>query len=278
MPELPEVESVCRVMRRVLEGKRIAAVEVVPDDIVCRGIGADLFAGKLVKNIGRKGKYFWFEFDSPPVVYGHLGMAGWIREVRDDIKETRIREHGNAPLYDEDGRPRFLKLMLTAPDGRKVAMTDGRRLARLWVGDDPATDKKLKQLGPDVFNEPYSAERLQAVLKGRTAPIKASLLDQKLFCGVGNWIADEVLYQARISPKRTGDSLKKADIERLLDSLKEILTITVDCEADKDQLPKSWMFHHRWGGDKGEDEIEGKPIRREQVGGRTTAWVPGLQK
>lgn len=272
-------------MRRVLVGKVIKEAEIVPDDIILRKVPAeaiqDAVQGRKVTGIGRKGKYWWIEFDDAPWLFGHLGMAGWIREVPrpgDDVKETRIREHGDAPLYDADGRPRFMKMMLTAEDGGRITFTDGRRLARMWLSENAAKDKKINEIGPDVLDQPYKPDDLKAILGKRSAPIKALLLDQNLFAGVGNWIADEALYQARISPKREAKSLTDKEIRKLIDSLKEIVEVAVEVEADKDKLPETWMFHHRWGGDKGVEMIGGHPIVREPVGGRTTAWVPAVQK
>lgn len=272
-------------MRRVLVGKVIKEAEIVRDDIILSKVPPeaiqDAVQGRKVTGIGRKGKYWWIEFDEAPWLFGHLGMAGWIREVPregQDVKETRIREHGDAPLYDETGRPRFMKMMLTAEDGGRVTFTDGRRLARMWLSENAATDKKINQIGPDVMEQPYKPAELKAILAKRTAPIKALLLDQTLFAGVGNWIADEALYQALISPKREAKSLTDKEVKKLIEALKEIVEVAVEVEADKEKLPVTWMFHHRWGGDKGVETIEGKEIVREQVGGRTTAWVPGVQK
>ncbi|MFZ4507958.1 MAG: Fpg/Nei family DNA glycosylase [Fimbriimonas sp.] len=279
MPELPEVETVRRVLRRALGGKKIVAVEVPPDEIVLKCVDPEVIRqaliGRTVVEVGRKGKTWWLELDEMPWVYGHLGMAGWIRQLG---KPTiRLREHGEAPFEDPEGRPRFLKLLLEAEDGERIAFTDGRRLARLWLGGLPANEKKLNELGPDMFDDPWTVETLAARLVGKKAPIKAVLLDQTIFCGVGNWIADEVLYQARIAPKRLGGTLDKDEIQRLIDNLADILTKAVDAGADHDLFPKDWLFHVRWDGKKGTDQIGGEQIVREAVGGRTTAWVPSLQ-
>lgn len=279
MPELPEVETVCRIMRRVLQGRRLADVEVVPDDIVDQAppeaIRAALL-GRTVAGIGRKGKYWWIELDDKPWVFGHLGMAGWIREL--DAPTTRLREHGAAPLDDPQGRPRFLKLLLTTDQGRSVAVTDQRRLARLWLGDDPRQDPRIRALGFDCRDELPDPKAIRALLQKRTAPIKAVLLDQTLFAGVGNWIADETLYHARIAPKRPADSLKPKEVERLRAALEEVIETAIEAEVDHDRFPADWLFRARWGGKRGQSEIDGHKIVREPVGGRTTAWVPALQK
>ncbi len=206
-------------------------------------------------------------------MFGHLGMAGWIRELGQD--SIRLREHGNAPFDDESGRPRFLKMMLESENGGRVAMTDGRRLARLWVGEDPSS--ALPKLGPDMLLEPWAVEDLAKLLRGRTAPIKALLLDQTLFCGVGNWIADEVLYQAGIAPHRPTGEVSSDELGRLLSFLASILATSVDVGANSEKYPKSWLFHYRWGGGKGHETVDGAVIQRQAVGGRTTAWVPARQ-
>lgn len=280
MPELPEVETVCRVMRRALVGHKIKCVEVVPDDIVMKGVPPEAFeealVGRTVQAIGRKGKYWWIELDEKPWVFGHLGMAGWIREIGKPT--TRIREHGKLPLDDANGRPKFLKLLIETEDGNRVVFTDGRRLGRLWLGNSPDEDARISALGFDCYNDVPPAKELHALLVRRKAPIKAILLDQSVFAGVGNWIADETLYQAKISPKRTGDTLTLAEVKRLKDVLHVIMHTAVEARADSDNYPDTWLFSSRWGGKKGRTEIGGNKIVREPVGGRTTAWVPKIQK
>lgn len=280
MPELPEVEAVRRVMRDALQDRRITRVEVPPDEIVLGAAPPEAFVealtGSRVEGVGRKGKYWWLELDRRPWVFGHLGMSGWVRELGEPT--IRLREHGKAPFDDEDGRPRFLKLLIETEEGRRIAFTDGRRLGRLWLGEGPASDPRIRELGFDCFEELPEAKVLAPLLARRKAPIKAVLLDQGLFAGVGNWIADEVLYQARIAPKRLAASLSLAEIKRLREALRNVLEVAVSVNADKEQFPEDWLFAHRWGGDRGVEMIGGKRIVRESVGGRTTAWVPGRQK
>jgi formamidopyrimidine-DNA glycosylase len=270
-------------MRSVLQNKKIIGAEVVPDEIVLSGHAPEevqaALLGRTVTEIGRKGKYWWLEFADMPRVYGHLGMAGWIREVPPQgtsVKEFRLREHGEAPLYDETGRPRFLKLMLTAEDGRRIAFTDSRRFARLWLGNE--TDPRVGKLGRDAYDDLPTAKELAAIFAKRKAPIKAVLLDQAVFAGIGNWIADEVLFQARIAPARLGNTLKPKEVAALRDALTQVVGHAVAVEADYERFPEDWMFHVRWGGDKGAEIISGHPIVRETIGGRTTAWVPKLQR
>jgi formamidopyrimidine-DNA glycosylase len=280
VPELPEVETVRRIIDRNLTGKKIVEAEVIPDEIVLKGVNHDVVQqaviGRTVTATGRKGKYFWIEFDQKPMLFAHLGMAGWVREM--GASSIRLREHGEKPLDDETGRPRFLKLSLTADDGQRIVMTDGRRLARIWLGNEPNETLAISKLGPDCYLELPEAKTLASIIQKKTAPIKAILLDQAIFCGVGNWIADEACYQAGILPNRQGKELSLPEIKKLREALKIIVDHAVNVGADHDQFPPSWLFHYRWGGARGDDLIEGNPILRATVGGRTTAWVPKKQK
>jgi formamidopyrimidine-DNA glycosylase len=264
MPELPEVETVRRMLRRELQNRVIVAALLSPDDLVLSGTPPEAFVsalvGSRVLDVGRKGKYWWLELDRKPWLFGHLGMSGWIHH-----------------LSPGEPEPRFWKLILEVEGGSRIAITDARRLGRVWLGESPATEKAILKLGFDALEEPPGVETLQAALKRRKTPIKAVLLDQTLFAGVGNYLADEALYQARISPKRLAASLDFEEVGRLEAALGRILRVAVDVGADESRFPKDWLFHHRWGGEKGPQTIGGHRLARETIGGRTTAWVPELQ-
>lgn len=281
MPELPEVETVCRVMRRALQGKRVTRVEVVPDAIVFSGVAPKAIEKALlqrtVREIGRHGKFFWLTLDGDgPTVYGHLGMSGWVRAV--GKQGTRLHGHGDAPFDDEQGAPRFLKLRIEAGDGTGIVLTDPRRLGRVWLGPGPEAEPRVKRLGRDAFDDLPSAGELRTLFARRRIPIKAVLLDQGALAGIGNWIADEVLYQSRIAPKRSAASLTAVEVAALRRSIRSVLARAVKDGADHHRFPKSWLFEHRWGGTRGAERIAGQPIVREEVGGRTTAWVPTRQR
>jgi formamidopyrimidine-DNA glycosylase len=281
MPELPEVETVCRVMRHALQGKRITLVEVVPDAIVFSGLAPNLIEKALlqrtVQAVGRRGKFFWLTLDGKgPNVFGHLGMSGWVREI--GLEGTRLHGHGRAPFEDAQGRPRFLKLGIRTRAGSGIVLTDPRRLGRVWLGPSAEHEPRVQRLGRDAFDDLPSERELLASFGRRRIPIKALLLDQGLLSGIGNWIADEVLYQSGIAPKRSAASLTPAEISALRRAIRSVLTRAVKVGADHRRFPKSWLFAHRWGGARGADQIDGQRISRETIGGRTTAWVPARQK
>jgi formamidopyrimidine-DNA glycosylase len=281
MPELPEVETVCRVLRRALVGERLTRVEVVRDPLVFSGHAPraveQALAGRVVEAVGRRGKYFWLTLRGPgPTVFGHLGMSGWIREV--GREGTRLHGHGDAPFDDEAGQPRFMRLRLETAGGRAVAFSDPRRLGRIWLGGVPEHERRIVRLGPDAYDDLPPVAELAALFARRRTPIKAVLLDQSALAGIGNWIADEVLYQARLAPNRPASSLAKAEVAALRRAIQRVLAHAVRVRADHRRFPKAWLFERRWGGGRGAARIGGQAIVREVVGGRTTAWVPSRQR
>jgi formamidopyrimidine-DNA glycosylase len=206
-------------------------------------------------------------------------MSGWIREVgRTSRESTRLQAHGEAPFDDEHGRPRFLKLLLETRGGRGIAFTDPRRLGRIWVGGDPADERRVQRLGRDAHDDLPSVKELAALFARRKIPIKALLLDQGALAGLGNWLADEVLYHARIAPQRLAPSLDTREISALRRAIRTVVGHAVKVGADPARFPRTWLFEHRWGGSRGSQQINGHAIRRDEVGGRTTAWVPAVQK
>lgn len=281
MPELAEVETVCRLMRRCLEGSTITRVDVVADPLVfskhSKRSVEEALSGRIVRAIGRRGKMFWISMKGPgPTVYGHLGMSGWIREVGKD--GTRLRGHGDAPFDDEGGRPRFLKLLIEVRSGRGIALTDPRRLGRIWLGEDPDTDSRLKRLGRDAYDDLPTVDELMKMFGRRHIAIKAVLLDQGAMAGIGNWLADEILYQSKIAPHRIAAELTKSEVSALRRAIESVVGHAVKVGADAKRFPKTWLFEHRWGGARGSQKIGRHAIRRDEVGGRTTAWVPAVQK
>jgi formamidopyrimidine-DNA glycosylase len=258
VPELPEVETARRRAQRALRGRRIVGVAVVDDRIVYDGVTPARFAatlrGRRVVAVHRKGKHLWMELDRAPFPLFHFGMTGSFEIYRDGAK-----------------RPRFWKVEIAAEGGTRLAMADPRRLGRLRLRRDPESEPPLARLGFDVLRGLPPARDLRGFLARRRAPVKAVLLDQSLFAGVGNWIADEALYQAAIDPRRRASSLSLAEVARLRSRLHAIVRLAVDVGADDARYPRTWLFHHRWGRTRGARTARGEPIVHVTIGGRTTA-------
>ena len=265
MPELPEVETARRRAERVLRGRRIASVAVRPDPIVFAGVAPARFAaalrGRRVLGVRRKGKHLWLELDRRPFPLFHFGMTG------------------SFEIYgDGQPRPRFWKVEIATEEGACLAISDPRRLGRIRLRQHPETESPLAGLGFDVLEGLPKAPELGALLARRHGPAKAVLLDQSLFAGVGNWIADEALYQAAIDPRRPASSLGPAEVRRLRARLLGIVRLAVAVGADDRRFPRTWLFHHRWGRAKDARTARGERIVHLTIGGRTSAFVPSRQR
>lgn len=265
MPELPEVETGRRLADRYLVGRKITGVYAPADTIVFDGTSARRWArvveGRTVQKTRRKGKYIWFELDRRPWPLFHFGMTGSF-VCYESAKDL----------------PRFCKVELTTSEGTRLAMINKRRLGRIRLLKDPENEPPVASLGLDPYLDVISTREIQEKLAVRKAPIKAVLLDQKVFAGVGNWIADEVLYQAGIHPARQAHTLSPGELGRLHKKLKHIIHKAVDVSADSDRFPRSWLFHHRWGKNTEALTARGEPISFDTIAGRTTAWVPSRQQ
>ena len=278
MPELPEVERGRRLARAVARGRTIVKVTCARDAIVFEGVGAARFhralVGRLVVEVCRRGKHLWLELDRRPWPCVHFGMTGALRTPGD----TPLRL-ASSPRQDDSGwPPRFVKLHLVFDDGGELAVVNKRRFGRIRLRDDPAREPPICDLGFDPLLDLPSPKAFAKLLAGRTAMIKPLLMDQRFAAGVGNWIADEVLYQARIDPRRPAGSLSGKEAGRLRGKLKQIIDRAVAVEAIKARLPRTWLFHRRWHRNGAERTARGERIERFTLAGRTTAWVPQVQR
>jgi formamidopyrimidine-DNA glycosylase len=279
MPELPDVDAARIVAARVARGRRIVSVRCGDDPIVFEGVSAARFrralVGRRVKAVHRHGKHLWFELDHRPWLCMHFGMTGGLHTpVR---PAPHLVSSGHRRPDEAPWPPRFTKLHLVFDDGGELVLADARRLGRIRLRHDPRAEPPISLLGFDALLELPPVATLARQLRGRTAPIKAVLLDQSFSAGVGNWIADEVLYQAGIDPRRRADTLTVDEIRRLRARLRSVLATAVRLGADGDRFPRHWLFHYRWGRLAGAVTGRGERIRYATVGGRTTAYVPTVQ-
>ncbi|KAK7335999.1 hypothetical protein VNO80_28187 [Phaseolus coccineus] len=277
MPELPEVEAARRAVEENCVGKKITKCTVADDSKVIDGVSRSNFEasviGKLIVAAHRKGKNMWLQLDSPPFPSFQFGMAGAIY-----IKGVAVTKYKRSAVKDEDEWPsKYSKFFIELDDGLELSFTDKRRFAKVRLLKDPTSVPPISELGPDALFEPMTLEKFTESLHKRKTEIKALLLDQSYISGIGNWVADEVLYQARIHPRQAASSLSDASCSTLYKCIEEVIEKAVEVGADSSQYPNSWIFHSR---EKKPDKafVDGKKIDFITAGGRTTAYVPELQK
>ena len=224
MPELPEVESARAAVERGALGRRIAEVDDT-DSWVCRPhppgeIRAALLGRKLTGAF-RRGKSMWCETSGVgrsrtpgPVLGIHLGMSGHllVTDARGRLNEGGdwLGQRAGRAAERAAVKPVWVRFTLTFADGGSLRHFDQRRLGRIRL--DPAVDA----LGPDA--QQIGRQEFAARLGRSRAPVKARLLDQSVVAGVGNLLADETLWQAKIAPQPPADALTSAELSRLLRS------------------------------------------------------------
>lgn len=277
VPELPEVEVGRKLLERVAVGRRIAAVECAEDPLVFEGIrpGAVEAAllGAQVLSAHRHGKHLWLALDRRPWPLFHFGMTGAFRTPNEAPLPL---ERGIVDLKDQ-WPPRFMKLRLVLDDGGELVMTNARRLGRIRLRADPWSEPPLSELGFDPYTGLPRLSEFRARLAGRAVAVKGLLLDQSFAAGVGNWLADEILFQARLDPRQSAAHLSEQEVRRLYQKMKCVVAKAVSVDADKARFPRTWLFHHRWG-KRAKARVAGHAVEHITVAGRTTAWVPALQR
>ena len=278
MPELAEVELGRKVAASVAEGRVIVRTRCARDPIVYQKVAARTFAralqGRRVVAVCRWGKQLWFDLDRDPHPLFHFGMSGAFRIPGDSPLQLKSGPKADDPSWP----PRFAKIHLQFDDGGELVMTDGRRLGRILLRTNPREEPPVSRLGFDPAQNLPGPKAFVGALCARKAVIKSVLLDQSFAAGVGNWIADEVLYQAGIDPRRLASSLAESEARRVRLKLKYVVATAVRENADNSRYPKGWLFHRRWGRRADAVTARGEKIQHITVGGRTTAWVSEVQR
>ena len=280
MPELPEIETLCRQLNTILPGQEILAVRIL-DPLLGKVEG---LAGRKIAAVSRQGKYIKIltlaasaqgneknrpiKSDGPLTVLLHLRMTGRLLWVVDD-----------APHLP------YTRMILSFPSGR-LYLIDPRRFATFSVSPPvPSVPGDTPSLPPDPL-EGLPARRLREIAGTRRLQVKAFLMDQRLIAGIGNIYACEILHKAGVDPRRPAGSLKPAEWRRVGKASAEVLERAVACRGTS---ISDWRDLFGMSGTN-QDHLEvyareGKPCRRcggriERIviGGRGTWFCPSCQK
>ncbi|KAI9460155.1 hypothetical protein BJY52DRAFT_1263338 [Lactarius psammicola] len=300
MPELPEVERAAALLRSISPRQANKASRRHCKTTSCTAnITHDAFANEIslrtIKTVGRYGKVFYLELDGEgrhPVL--HFGMTGMLQ-----LRGKMPVHYREAPRKaSTEWPPPFMKFILhigpassdrdeNEKEVTEVAFLDARRLGRIRLCKSPLAEPPISNMGFDpILSMPDFGDFSRGVLK-RACPIKALLLDQSFSAGVGNWVADEVLYRARVHPEQRANALSENQIRALHQQIRHVCTFAVEVNADDTKFPDNWLFKYRWGKGKKPKRDDkptlklpdGRPatIKWVTVGGRTSAYIAELQ-
>ena len=270
MPELPEVETTVRGLAPILQGRRLVAVETRRADLR-RAFPPDLrqrLTGAVVTGLRRRAKYGLIDTDRGDTLVFHLGMSGrW----RIDPAELGPHDH----------------FLLETDQGRRAALNDPRRFGSIDLGRTEALDESdpFRLMGPEPLGEGFSGAYLARALAGRSAPVKALLLDQRIVAGLGNIYVCEALHMARIAPGRAAGAVSRRRLDRLTAAIRDVLIAAIGAggstlrdfarpDGELGYFSKEWRVYGR----EGERCGCGAPIRRRSDSGRSTFFCARCQR
>jgi formamidopyrimidine-DNA glycosylase len=206
VPELPEVESIRRLLQPVMEGARFDAVvtnrpnlrTAFPPDFAAR------LEGRTVRSLQRRGKYLLAELSSNEILVMHLGMSGWFRidaNVAGDVAE--------APGAPRDERGRHDHVVFRMSSGVTIIFSDPRRFGFMDLVSPESLHRRqgLGALGPEPLDTAFDAAALTLACRGKKTSLKAALSDQRVVAGLGNIYVCEALHRARLSPRRRASTI-----------------------------------------------------------------------
>ena len=264
MPELAEVEYYRRQWNVAL-GARVLSVELHANKRIFRGVNAAALAerlsgAKLLASEAR-GKLMMFHFERGAWLGIHLGMTGTLR----------VEPRGFAP-----GRHDHLVLRQAR---HTLVFNDPRQFGRVLFFQGKGEPGWWSRLPPALTSREFTPEVLrQALERHRKLAIKPTLLLQNHFPGVGNWMADEILWQAHFNPRTPSGRFDSRRIEALWKSIRFVCAGALKhVSKDFSDPPRGWLFHQRWKSG-GRCPRDGTILKRETIGGRTTAWCPKCQR
>ena len=217
MPELPEVETVCRALSKVIKNSRIKKIEFYRKDL--RWQVKDNLEVSLKNNIlidpYRRGKYILIPTNTDKIFLIHLGMSGQIRIKKKDI----VQKHDHMRMIVENNNKHFV---VTYNDSRRFGYID------LFKKKELREHFLLSKIGVEPLGRELTTEYLKNNFKKRVINIKNALIDQKIIAGIGNIYASEILYKAKINPLRKVNSLSQNDLNSIITFTKIILKRSID--------------------------------------------------
>lgn len=275
VPELPEVETVCRDLQRVLPGQVVTALVVTgarsvrrqrPDELAQRAAGA------AITGVGRLGKYVVVRLDRAEALVVHLGMSG-------QLLLAAQAQH----------RPPHTHVTITLSAAWQLWFVDPRTFGEVFIAPTAADGGLdcLSHLGFDALAAGSARDRLAAALAGRRSSVKAVLMDQRTIAGIGNLYADEILHAAAIDPRRPAQSISASEASCLAAAMVSVLEAAIACRGSsladqqyRDPYGHTGLYqrHHRVYARAGEPcaRCSGAVIR-DRCAGRSTFFCPACQ-
>jgi len=262
LPELPDVETVARTLRREAVGRRIRRVRVLSPSTV-RSPAPARFAsrlhGKRIEQVGRRGKYLLFDLEGGQTLIVHLRMTGGFASAS---RTDPIHPHTR---------------VVFAFNGEELRFVDQRRFGHMDLvsARDVPTFPGLGRLGVEPLEDAFTLRKFRTLLHGRRGTVKGFLLRQDVIAGIGNIYADEILFQARLLPWRPVESLRSAEAAHLHRAIRTVLR-RATARLSRYGMPAGELLKVRRDG--GVCPRCGRALRTATVAGRTSYYCPACQR
>jgi formamidopyrimidine-DNA glycosylase len=261
MPELPEVETTVRDLRKKLIGKVFFDVWAETEEIIKRPKKFEDFKkellGREILGLKRRGKNILLFLSSGKTLLihqkltGHLLFGIWKKE--EGIWKSKIK----GPL-SEDPMNGFLRLIFFLNDGWQLALSDLRKFAKVEILTEEELKEEMNNLGPEPLEEDFTFEKFkERISQRKKGKIKQVLMDQRVIAGIGNIYSDEILWEAKVHPLREVKELKEEELRKIYEAMREILPKAIELKGE------SFLTYRTIFGEKGEFDRMRKVYRRE---------------
>lgn len=264
MPELAEVAFHAKAWARV-NACPVEDVFVNESARCCQPILVEhlrsSLVGQTLTEAQTHGKRMLYRFSGSCCLSVHLGMTGSLRAMPHSAERAK---HDHFVLYTSE---------------YALVFNDARQFGKIEFFSETNCPDWWRLLPPEILTESFDRELFDGYCESRKRrPLKTFLLLQECFPGIGNWMADEILWQARLAPQRLVGSLNSTERNQLFLSTKNVCQGAMNTIAvDYSDPPTDWLFKHRWKAG-GICPKTGKPLARDTIGGRTTCWSPAWQR
>ena len=274
MPELAEVEFYRKRWQAAAGRAPLVAVRIHEQAKVFRGADAPALArslnGERLTHSSARGKQLLFRFGAENWLGIHLGMSG----------ELRVEPAGFAPARHDH--------LVLYTQAHALVFSDPRTFGRVRFSRGREAPGWWTSIAPSLLSAAFTIDALAAFLKRRRrAPVKSVLLMQERFPGIGNWMADEILWRAAIHPRQSAGSLRPLEIRTLWREIRRVCRLALatiagrgarlDRDPSEVPIPRTWLLSRRWGAEGTRPQTD-VPLACATIGGRTTYWSPARQK
>ncbi len=290
MPELPEVETIVRDLRKKVLKRTFIDVWADTEKIIKKPQKFEEFKkeikNKKILKIRRRAKNIIFELSGDYILLIHQKLTGHLLYGKWQIKDKKWEPKNNEIL--EDRVNTYIHLLFFLNNGLMLALSDLRKFAKveLWEKEEFYSSQDFKNLGPEPLDRDFTFNKFKEIFKNRKDKIKQVLMDQKVIAGIGNIYSDEILWRSKIHPQKNISELEVLELKSIYQNIKKVLLLAIELRGEsisdfRDLQGKKGFFDTERKVYQREGEKCsrcGSIIKRLKINGRSAHYCPNCQK